>query len=77
MALSPKLRCVQGNWGNALMAYGILKKRYLNALREFPPPLSPDERAAMEDAEAQIMGATLLVACYSEVPCNLLLVRLI
>ncbi|KAK9904083.1 hypothetical protein WJX75_004054 [Coccomyxa subellipsoidea] len=45
---------VQGNWGNALMAYGVLKKRYLSELRDAPPPQSYEERAAARAAEDQL-----------------------
>ena len=46
----------QGNWGNALMAYGNLKKRYLNALQDGPQPYSYEERDAASLAEEQITG---------------------
>ncbi len=48
---------LQGNWGNALMAYGVLKKRYLSELQESPPPRSYEERAAARAAEEQLTGA--------------------
>ncbi|CAL8470912.1 g10454 [Coccomyxa elongata] len=46
---------VQGNWGNALMAYGVLKKRYLSELRQAPPPRSYEERAAARASEDQLI----------------------
>ena len=46
----------QGNWGNALMAYGGLKRRYLDILREGPPPASYEEDAAARAAEQQLTG---------------------
>ncbi len=50
----------QGNWGNALMAYGSLKRRYLDALREGPPPQTRDDAAALRASEAQLLGARTL-----------------
>ena len=47
----------QGNWGNALMAYGSLKKRYLEALADAPPPRSVNEAAAARAAKQQLLGA--------------------
>ncbi len=47
---------MQGNWGNALMAYGTLKKRYLSALQEGPQPYSYEEQDAASLAEDQITG---------------------
>lgn len=49
------------------MAYGILKKRYLNALREAPPPLSYEDRVAAQMADEQLIGmlATLSPTLYS------------
>ena len=47
---------LQGNWGNALMAYGTLKKRYLSALQEGPQPYSYEEQDATSLAEEQITG---------------------
>lgn len=51
----------QGNWGNALMAYGILKKRYISELRQAPPPRTYEERAAARATEDQLIGAALTV----------------
>lgn len=48
--------CVQGNWGNALMAYGTLKRRYLADLREGPQPYTYEEQDAASLAEEQITG---------------------
>lgn len=50
------ISAMQGNWGNALMAYGTLKKRYLSALQEGPQPYSYEEQAATSLAEEQITG---------------------
>ncbi|CAK0782613.1 hypothetical protein CVIRNUC_005815 [Coccomyxa viridis] len=64
-AIEPTSVKVLGNWGNALMAYGNLKKRYLSALQEGPEPYSYEERDAASLAEEQITGeaeAALVVA---------------
>jgi hypothetical protein len=50
----------QGNWGNALMAYGSLKRRYLDVLREGPPPASYEEDAAARAAEQQLIGGVAI-----------------
>ena len=46
--------CVQGNWGNALLAYGGLKKRLLEAVNDAPPP-GPMEASAVAASKAQIL----------------------
>ena len=50
----------QGNWGNALMAYGSLKRRYLEALQEGPPPQTREDATALRASEAQLLGARTL-----------------
>ena len=59
---------LQGNWGNALMAYGTLKKRYLSALQEGPQPYSYEEQDAASLAEEQITGGHPSIAQIQLVP---------
>ncbi len=42
------------------MAYGSLKRRYLDVLREGPPPASYEEDAAARAAEQQLIGGVAI-----------------
>ncbi|KAK9842287.1 hypothetical protein WJX81_004659 [Elliptochloris bilobata] len=55
-ALAPDSVAVLGNWGNTLLAYGLLKKRCLVLLGAPPPDALPAEAERMAAAGAALVG---------------------